>query len=456
MALALHTAVPSYLLIALPQSSSTSAMEEIGAMAHLPSAQQYPCMAEHCYVHGCYPEGEGHAFAPLAYPAPGFHSDVCDLPSERILEWVKSLKIFKQHLPPTPHNVALVQTHATSSFPVVILTRDPYDSAHSQCERWLTESNSREHWNGNTFSNHVRALEEWDAGWRSFAACHSSLALVITYEEMQLDRTAVLQRVLSYWQLPQWSAHAETHARYVHHADAACSGLRLPPMPPLPPPPPPPTTPAAPPYSAGALFFVDRPVSAPCVQGRSVVPEVWCSALQRHECETRFRLEVTAGTIRYIPCVLQTAARARASEAQCVGSREASCIVSLPAPPSPPPPPSPPTPPPPPPLPPPPPWVPPLPPLSSPLPPQPPPVALQWEAAVSTLTTRVPPTPGLLAIVCVAAACAFARGLLRSRHYHQAPAAEAGVVPADSPRHARQARKQRGELEADSAMLYSL
>ena len=274
--------VSAWLLLAEPQSSSTSTMMELAEMANLLGTQDYPCRGVMhqttygCWEDGCYPRD--HIFYPLLT-----HSDVCEIIPLFIDKYISSKKIiYKNHITPTEHNKKWVLTYARrSQKPVVILTRDVYDAVHGFCERWLREGQlgvGGQHVIKNrTVELHetLASFQAWSDGWTAFARAHPKHARVITFEAMMAggQREAVLSSALEFWGIPKVRSMSGVMARYVHAETSRCDGILMPPRPPHPPPVPPivPSQPLVP-WSSPPLAPSPAPPSTVCPAGYEYTP----------------------------------------------------------------------------------------------------------------------------------------------------------------------------------------
>ena len=98
------------LIIAIPKSASTSLMKTLGQLHQLPAQQEYQLDT-------------------LAAPAGSrvlhqYHSDMGELTLAEVDKWTAADQIFKQHVFPSPNNLALLRDH-----PKVVLLRDPEEIA---------------------------------------------------------------------------------------------------------------------------------------------------------------------------------------------------------------------------------------------------------------------------------------------------------------------------------------
>jgi hypothetical protein len=250
--IAFITSVDSYLLIAQPQSSSTSTAEQLGHMAGLRWTQTFPCYP---WLHRptCRGEDEGSwasSHLPCEYPPRtkfsgiASHSDVCEVNDTMLEAWVKDQHtIHKQHLTPTRHhvNVVLEAARAIPDGRVLLLTRSASGSAHARCERALHPDmgdmgrpKPGSHRPGKHLSNvnltMFRAAEDsllaWQRGWLRVVNFTQATFHSLSYEGMQeKGRGVVLKEALRAWQLPQKHAFVDLHARLVNQSDEACAKL---------------------------------------------------------------------------------------------------------------------------------------------------------------------------------------------------------------------------------------
>jgi hypothetical protein len=245
---------PSYLMVALPQSSSTAASLQLGAMALHRTIQSFPC----CHGRPCFTHDGARrhpaSVAALAlleeddplYALSTRHSDMCELSTELVATWLNSSTIYKQHMAPTEANLArtrsLLEREGTPG--LVVLLREPHGSLHAQCERerrdggakrvgaWLRRPTSGA-------SAHLAGLQAWHERWTAFAAgMGPSRVRVLTYERMsspELRRRALLG-VLRFWHLETHDATSRFNAspaslgwraHFVRRNDAMCDSRHI-------------------------------------------------------------------------------------------------------------------------------------------------------------------------------------------------------------------------------------
>ena len=156
------------------------------------------------------------------------HADVCETPHNVIAGWVHSKRTcFKQHLPPTPHNVEGVVRAIRPGLGVLLLTRHANEALHAECERWVSEGKS-DKINASQLPTRLLALQRWTDGWRAAAARFPQQIMEITYEEMQEApgaREAALRRTLAFWRLPvtRVTPFVDIHLRYVNKTRPMCN-----------------------------------------------------------------------------------------------------------------------------------------------------------------------------------------------------------------------------------------
>jgi hypothetical protein len=249
-------ALAAHLLLALPQSSSTSTAEQLAHMGNFTQEQAFTCYTRRRYA-------SGSIFAPL-----NRHSDVCDQDSRFLQGTVWQPRLMrKQHWPPTANNVQGVlaglrdTTRFSDGLGVVILTRDPQASLHARCEREVAASglftrleglcaNGTEarfeacmadarvkdraaakqrqaKWNAYPPPQLLSALHEWSDGWIKASQSEPTKFLHIRYEDLEAtpgSREELLQRVLAFWRLPQVRPFDDVHNKktYVHTMTPVC------------------------------------------------------------------------------------------------------------------------------------------------------------------------------------------------------------------------------------------
>lgn len=203
-----------YLMVALPQSSSTATMYDLGAYAALPVKQDKDLARSQLCT------------ANISYRFLGIagHSDTCLVRPEALNSWHRSSTyIFKQHTPPMNATIdQLVKSNAR----VIILTRNPFESLHAACERAAKEGRLDDATDQSLLSLRVHALIEWLREWRAAAVTHSANFHEISFELMeQCGRERVLASALQFWKVPFTipKDYKESKARYVHHDTDVCS-----------------------------------------------------------------------------------------------------------------------------------------------------------------------------------------------------------------------------------------
>ena len=269
--------VPSaeaYLLAAMPQSSSTAAMESLGRMS-CRNAISPPDSEKACSR--CKPQrrpGPNSWQSPFR-PPPDCrtdrvwgqlerqHSHVCQLPDMLLQRYASdNATIYKDHVLPTPRSVAALRA---ARLPVLVMLREPAGSLHGWCEKKRHERRQVgcvlmacalparhahprhahymhphahgmhtvvcvEHPQVDVREAHERlvGLEAFDAGWREAAARHPGRFEIVTHEALQgaergFALTAALQRV---WpQLHTCAAFQDSDARLLNASTPFCSGL---------------------------------------------------------------------------------------------------------------------------------------------------------------------------------------------------------------------------------------
>ena len=236
----LVNAVYTYLLVALPQSSSTAAMQQLGALSGRPVSQRFPCCAEQpCHTpDGTVSEaGRRPSLPSLKEQDPIHalavqHSDMCELPRDTLSRWINGTTIYKQHVAPTVQNLGNVKIglETSQSSGLVVLTREPRASLHARCERYRRERGFKLAfaWMRDHGLQHFNGLKAWNAQWAEFASAMPSRIKVVRYEQMRssADRKQTLLAVLRFWHLPALPSMFDNSlmsaAHYVNRSDPIC------------------------------------------------------------------------------------------------------------------------------------------------------------------------------------------------------------------------------------------
>lgn len=226
------------LLIAMPRSSSTSALRSLGTVSGHPNRQEYPCWMR--------PAKHRFNESSMYYHLSLFHHDICQMSSIELRRWMTPSTIFKQHLVPTPHNVELVTHHLHSSRGqrrrALVLLRDPVSSMRAACERVVMEKTGcatrslNRAQRGACVAAAVRnvtslatlaALRDFASSWRRAALSHNDSILVLTYEQLALHgRERTLLAALDWLGLPRNRSFEDSRLRTVNRSSALC-GARV-------------------------------------------------------------------------------------------------------------------------------------------------------------------------------------------------------------------------------------
>ena len=267
MMISLLLAHLGYLLIAQPQSSSTSTMSSLAKAAGIQYSQEYPCRVRH-KLPTCLPvthqprypcqfniTSPYHALSGASAVAGNAHSDVCELSIHELSKWVRSKRLYKQHVAPTPHNVALVVQLARAGgqglMRVLLLTRDVAAAIHAACERSLHPDLGDDKRAGRRLDalpppppppppsprpppvihplsaeqsgTLEGAMQRWRQDWLRAAGAATDVFWAFTYEQMETrGRAAVLGEALKALGLPQNHAFVDADERLVNRSDAYC------------------------------------------------------------------------------------------------------------------------------------------------------------------------------------------------------------------------------------------
>ncbi len=222
--LALCVAVHAHLLLAMPHSSSSSALKSLSSMTGLRGMQEWPCTTRK-------PLPKNHTFAPLG----SHHSDVCEISpglAYVLGRWTQAARlavrrasdtIFKQHLPPLKAHVEwFEQTQARA----VLLVRDVAAAAHASCEVQVHEHRrlSPEQLAVHTAAQ-LHSLAAWRAGWREAASrLGPDRFLTVEFEQMAAHgRAEAFDRVLRFWGLQRKAAFRDARARLLNRSSHVCA-----------------------------------------------------------------------------------------------------------------------------------------------------------------------------------------------------------------------------------------
>lgn len=177
------------LIIAIPKSASTSLMSTLGTIHGVPGRQVF------------FPD------APLAegFDVLGrYHSGVREINTTLAARFAGESAVFKQHLPPTPNNVAQLRNRKK-----VILLREPdaiVAAFRRARRRFLSVSMTglnlladEQTWLRTAKENGLyRDLDRFIAGWSDVAITNK---LVVWYEELAADPTTTINAIEEFWGL---------------------------------------------------------------------------------------------------------------------------------------------------------------------------------------------------------------------------------------------------------------
>jgi hypothetical protein len=278
-------ATQTFLLIAQSQSSSTSAMMELGKMLRVPGIQSCTSSGqwtralwraewdsqcgsdwigtqgcgrgEHCdgkhnhtisirWFDGatspacprhepCYCNKQSHAAASHyrdgLFVIPHAQADFCTVDERTLRRFAfANNMVVKQHTPPLPEVIsALVGMRAR----VALLTRDVTASLHAACERGsgIIESkvNMTESTVNMTYIDGARrAVQAWVDGWQTAARAFPNVFSEVTFEEMGYSpkaRGTALERVVRFWGAVPMAPYQAIRARYVHRNSSQCQAV---------------------------------------------------------------------------------------------------------------------------------------------------------------------------------------------------------------------------------------
>jgi hypothetical protein len=208
--------VEGYLLVAMPQSSSTSTMVSLGSQA----CKQAMSSAESAAA--CR-NPLSKQVDPVWTPLVEQQSHVCQLPSKLLLKYSRSnTTVYKDHILPTQ---ASVEALLTAGWPVNVLLRKPASSLHGWCERHL-----REHFPAATIAKRAparyAALVAFDREWRQQAAQHPMLFHLSEFEQMEVaGRASAIGKMLAIWRLRSCRSFHDATQRLVNESSAHCAEI---------------------------------------------------------------------------------------------------------------------------------------------------------------------------------------------------------------------------------------
>ena len=259
------SAACGYLLVAQPQSSSTSTMLSTSEMMSIGRKQDFRCWCANVTDPFCMAyDGAGvgnehgmrygtdHVFHPF-----NDHLDVCDTKASALAQWVKVIRVYKQHLTPTRHHLrAILYESQRACRRIVVLLRNAWAAAQSYCQRLDLEQRDQKQkqyllkmishkpppdtrqlearWRDLHNSSSARSLARqylahhaFGEGWRTMQRLWPDLILVINYEEMQdpAARAATLERAVRWWGARQNASFVQHLVSLVNRTGGPCERL---------------------------------------------------------------------------------------------------------------------------------------------------------------------------------------------------------------------------------------
>lgn len=207
--------VQGYILVAMPQSSSSSTMESLGVMSCL-HAESSISSRRACQKQSL------SQINPIWKVLADEHSHICQLPAALLRSYsLNQSTIFKDHVLPTQPSIRAL---LAARRPVLVLLRKPIASLHGWCERRL-----REGWQLSNIIERAAArfaaLVVFDSTWRQTVARHAGQFLLVEYEHMQSQgREAAMGAMLAIWKVPACRSFSDSTAHLVNETSTAeCS-----------------------------------------------------------------------------------------------------------------------------------------------------------------------------------------------------------------------------------------
>lgn len=203
----MHACAMGYLIIAMPQSSSTSLEFDVGRASNRPHTQEFPCNRNRLAIWNA-------TFAGMH-----MHSDTCTLSSSVLTRWIFSqTHIFKQHVVPDPKNSKIVQDALGRGARIVYLTRDPRQSGHAACERSVAEHRTPD---VRAIEKKIEAMRHWRTQWDVFL--RNAGVLHVTYDDLRRHNSQTVQSILDFWGVEHARAFNDSKMRFVNSTSKACS-----------------------------------------------------------------------------------------------------------------------------------------------------------------------------------------------------------------------------------------
>lgn len=195
----------AHLIIAMPQSSSTSFMEELGTITRLPFRQTIDCDRRNISLWNA------------SFSGIHMHSDTCTQPKDVLNAWVTSGdSINKQHIVPDPSNMHAVRQLCECGARIVLLTRSVNSSVHAACERDVIEKNRVD------LLEKYHAIRRWYDGWLAFSQTVDSCLLHVRFEELRSCPQRVVTGVAKFLNITVHSPLPNVKRRYVHKTSRQC------------------------------------------------------------------------------------------------------------------------------------------------------------------------------------------------------------------------------------------
>lgn len=198
-----------HLIIAMPQSSSTSLENDVARASMLSHTQEFPCNRKTASIWNA------------SFSGMHVHSDTCTLSPSLLNRWIFSQsRVFKQHVVPGRSNSDVVRAALNRRARIVYLTRDPVHAGHAVCERLLASHRALD---AAAIKKKVEAMRLWRAEW-DVVFRNTDGVLRVTYDDLRRNNSQVVRSILDFWNLKMHDFNHST-MRLVNRTSERCSGL---------------------------------------------------------------------------------------------------------------------------------------------------------------------------------------------------------------------------------------
>ncbi len=208
--LALLVQYTARLIIAMPQSSSTSFEHELAKVVQLKPVQTFFCNRRDPLVWN------------QSFSGMHMHADACTHPPARLRRWLRSeTNIYKQHLVPDPQNVAAILEACTEGLKAVLLTRCVDEVSHAYCERASNDTPP------SVIMHKKEAMQLWrETTWLRTYKQTPGCFLHFTFDDLRRNRAEAVNAAARFFTLPTRRKYTPILKFFRNRTSARCDAFK--------------------------------------------------------------------------------------------------------------------------------------------------------------------------------------------------------------------------------------